>query len=417
MAKRLINRLTPLAVKRATAGAHLDGNGLILYVGKSASADGGGKSWIFRYKIRGRSTDMGLGSADIVTLTEARAKATECRKLLIDGIDPLTHRRAVLRERELAAMSARTFEECAKAYIAIHEAGWRNDKHRKQWTSTLTKYAYPKIGALDVREIGTPHVMRVLEPIWLKKNETASRLRGRIEAILDWAAVHGHRSGDNPARWKGHLDKLLPAPGKVQRETSKHHAALPYQEIGAFMRDLRGREGIAARALEFAVLTVARSGEVRHAVWQEIDLAARLWTVPAGRMKAGREHRVPLSGAAVTLLEALPRRDNYVFAAPRLGPLSDMSLTAVLKRMGRADLTAHGFRSSFRDWAGETTAHPREVIEHALAHQLKDQAEAAYQRGDLLVKRTVLMADWARHCVTVPDAAGVLPMRKRKVAK
>ncbi|MGF6954725.1 integrase [Paraburkholderia youngii] len=395
-------------------GYYLDGNGLILVVGKTD----GGRSWVFRYKTQGKTTEMGLGSADIVTLAEARQKMVEARKLLIDGIDPLAHRRSQMRERELAALSARTFEECARAYIEAHQAGWRNTKHRKQWTATLEQFAYPKIGALDVRDIETAHVMRVLEPLWLEKNETASRLRGRIEAILGWAAVHGHRSGENPARWKDHLDKLLPAPGKVQRQTSKHHAALPYSEIGAFMRDLRERQGMAARALEFEILTTTRPGEVRGSTWGEIDLNARLWTIPGLRMKGGREHRIPLSDDAVRLLESLPRRNDLVFPAPRGGMLSDMAPGAVLKRMGRPDVTAHGTaRSTFRDWAAECTNFPRELAEKALAHALKSEVEAAYQRGDLLAKRRLLMQAWAKYCSTMPATAGVLPMRKRKSVK
>ena len=417
MGKRLLNRLTPLAVKRAEKpGYYPDGNGLFLIVGKSP--DGvGGKSWALRYKVKGKTTEMGLGSADLVTLAEARQKMIDARKLLLDGIDPLRHRRELLRTREQAAANARTFEECARALVESKQAEWKNPKHRKQWVSTLETYAFPKIGTIDVADIDTAHVMRVLTPIWTAKNETASRLRGRLEAVLDWARVHEHRAGENPARWKGHLDKLLPAPGKVQRETAQHHAALPYAELGVFMRDLREREGVSARALEFAILTAARSGEVRGATWGEFDLDGKVWTVPGGRMKAGKEHRVPLSDDAVKLLETLPRSGDHVFPAPRGGMLSDMALTAVLKRMGRADLTGHGFRSTFRDWAGETTAHPREVIEHALAHQLKDKAEAAYARGVLMAKRGVLMADWARYCSTIPQAADVLPMTGKRKTK
>ncbi|CAG4889822.1 tyrosine-type recombinase/integrase [Paraburkholderia saeva] len=418
MGKRLVNRLTPLAIKRATkSGYYLDGNGLFLVVGKGTGAEVGGKSWVFRYKVQGKTTEMGLGSADIVTLSEARQKMTDARKLLLDGIDPLKHRQEVLRIRRHAEQSARTFEECARALIESKQSEWKNPKHRKQWVSTLETYAYPKIGSMDVADIDTAHVMRVLTPIWIQKNETASRLRGRIEAVLDWARVHEHRVGENPARWKGHLDKLLSAPGKVQRETSQHHAALAYSEIGAFLRDLRERDGMGARALEFAILTAARSGEVRGMLWSEVDLDAGIWTIPGIRMKAGKEHRVSLSDDAVKLLEALPRRNELVFPAPRGGPLSDMSLTAVLKRMGRADLTAHGFRSTFRDWSGEMSAHPREVIEHALAHQLADRVEAAYQRGDLFAKRKVLMADWAKYCSTIPQAADVLPMAGKRKTK
>ncbi|MFM0715928.1 integrase arm-type DNA-binding domain-containing protein [Paraburkholderia strydomiana] len=416
MGKRLLNRLTPLAVKRATKpGYYPDGNGLFLVVGKSTGAEVGGKSWVFRYKVQGKTTEMGLGSADIVTLAEARQKMAGARKLLLDGIDPVKYRQEVLKERKLAEQSARNFQECGKAMIEAKQAEWKNPKHRKQWTATLETYAYPVLGLMNVADIDTAHVMRVLEPIWLEKNETASRLRGRLEAILAWATVHKHRKGENPARWRNHLDKLLPAPAKVQRGTAQHHAALRYTEIGAFMRDLRERQGIAARLLEFEILTTTRPGEVRGATWGEIDLDARVWTIPALRMKGGAEHRVPLSDDAVKLLEAIPRGNDLVFPAPRGGMLSDMAPGAVLKRMGRAAVTAHGTaRSTFRDWAAECTNFPRELAEKALAHALKSEVEAAYQRGDLLAKRRLLMQAWAKYCATVPHAAAVLPMGTRK---
>ncbi|WP_321947089.1 tyrosine-type recombinase/integrase [Paraburkholderia sp. J10-1] len=416
MGKRLVNRLTPLAIKRATKpGYYPDGNGLFLVVGKGTGAEVGGKSWALRYKVNGRTTEMGLGGADIVTLVEAREQMIDARNLLRDGIDPLKHRREVLAARRMAAVNAKTFEECGVAYIKVHEAAWRNSKHRKQWAATLLTYANPIIGSMDVADIDTAHVMRVLEPIWLAKNETASRLRGRIESILGWAAVHGYRTGENPARWRDHMDKLLPAPGKVQRETSRHHPAIPYSEIGEFMRDLRERQGIAARLLEFEILTTTRPGEVRGATWGEVDLDARVWTIPASRMKGGAEHRVPLSDEAVKLLEALPRSSDLVFPAPRGGMLSDMAPGAVLRRMGRVDVTAHGTaRSTFRDWAAECTNFPRELAEKALAHALKSEVEAAYQRGDLLAKRRLLMQAWARFCGTIPRAADVLPMGTRK---
>lgn len=397
-----INKLSAVAVQKAKApGYYGDGGGLWLQISKL-----GGKSWVFRFTQHGKTREMGLGPVHTVSLSQARVKASEFRAVVADGRDPIAERKAQQQHARLSAANAKTFDECATAYIEAHRAGWKNEKHGKQWSATLDAYASPVIGKLPASAVDTGLVLRILEPIWQEKTETASRLRGRIESVLDWATVRGYRAGENPARWKGHLDKLLPARSKVQKV--QHHAALPYVEIGAFMAELRKREGVSARALEFSILTVARSGEVRGAMWAEFDLEGRVWTVPAERMKAGKEHRVPLSKEAVALLKALPRLEDceYVFPAPKGGKLSDMALTAVLRRMERADLTQHGFRSTFRDWAGETTAYPREVIEHALAHQLKDKAEAAYQRGDLLAKRARLMADWAKYCGLTKAAAG-----------
>jgi len=295
-------------------------------------------------------------------------------------------------------------------------AGWKNEKHGKQWTATLKTYAFPVMGTLPIAAIDTGLVLRVLEPIWYEKTETASRLRSRIESVLSWATVRGYRQGENPARWKNCLKELLRARNKIK--AVKNHAALPYVEIGAFMADLRQRKGISPRALEFAILTAARSGEVRGATWLEIDLQARIWTIPANRMKAGKEHRIPLSEDAVRLLEAMPRMEGseYAFPAPRGGQLSDMSLMEVLRRMEHGDVTQHGFRSTFKDWAGETTAYSREVIEQALAHKLKDKTEAAYQRGDMLAKRVRLMADWARFCSTVQKVSGNVIAINQEVA-
>ncbi|WP_218510508.1 site-specific integrase [Variovorax sp. dw_308] len=400
-----INKLSAVAVQRARApGYYGDGGGLWLQISKL-----GGKSWVYRFTLHGKAREMGLGPVHTVTLAEARTKAEGHRKLVADGRDPIAARKAEDQRLRLETAKAKTFAECATAYVDANRAGWKNEKHAKQWSATLETYAFPKIGQLSVAAIDTGLVLAVLQQevgddkaqLWYAKTETASRLRGRIESVLDWAAFRGYRQGDNPARWKGHLDNELPARNKVAKV--EHHAALPYAHMGAFMSELRQREGVSARALEFATLTAARSGEVRCALWAEIDLQAKTWTVPAERMKARKEHRVPLSTQAVKLLEALPRVEgcDYIFPAPRKGPLSDMALTAVLRRMERGDLTQHGFRSTFRDWAGETTAYPREVIEHALTHQLKDKAEAAYQRGDLLAKRARLMADWAKFCGTV----------------
>lgn len=345
-----------------------------------------------------RRLNMGLGSYPEFSLAEAREKARELRKQIRNGIDPLKKKHDRKAQEEKEARRQKTFCECAESVLEIKGRELRNKKHIAQWRSSLETYAYPFIGQKKVREITREDLLTLLEPIWLTKNETASRVRGRIETVLDYAKAKEYFDGDNPAAWKGMLKPLLPAPDKVQNK--KHHAALPYVETGTFMRALLVRTGISARALEFSILTAARSGEIRGAEWSEIDLEAKTWTIPAERMKAGKEHRVPLSDAAVVLLKTLPRfkDNNFVFPAPRGGQLSDMSLTAVLKRMGRSDLTQHGFRSTFREWAGETTNYPREVIEHALAHQLADKAEAAYQRGTLWPKRVSLMDEWSRYC-------------------
>jgi integrase len=325
------------------------------------------------------------------------------------GQDPIDSRRS---ERADAAARAglNTFGEVADAYIAAHEVSWRNSKHRQQWRNTLDTYAAPIIGKLPVAKVDVGVVMRVLEPIWLDKTETASRLRGRIESVLDYAAARGWRTGENPARWRGHLDHLLAKPGRVAKV--EHHAALPWREIGGFMAQLAAEEGVAALSLRFVILTAARTGEAIGARWSEIDMQAAIWTVPAERMKAGREHRVPLSDAALDVLRGaaklrkITHPDAPVFPG-RNGavPLSNMALLMLLRRMERADLTAHGFRSTFRDWCAESTNYPREVAEAAPAHTLKDKTEAAYQRGDMMEKRRRLMAEWATFC-SRPAAAG-----------
>ena len=328
---------------------------------------------------------MGLGPYPEIGLARAREKAMEARRLVKEGIDPLSER---------ARIPALTFKAAAEALIESKRPGWRNAKHAAQWTATLASYTYPSLGRLDVKAVDTQAVLEALRPIWTTKPETASRVRQRIEAVLDYATAMGARSGDNPARWRGHLDNLLPKPSKVK--VVEHHAALDWRKAPIFMAELEQREGTAAKALAFAILTAARSGEVRGMRWSEVDRDAAVWTVPASRIKAGKEHRVPLTAGALALLGERGAPDSFVFpgAARRSMPLSDMSLTAVLRRMGRGELTAHGFRSTFRDWAGEETAHAREVIEAALAHRLKDKAEAAYARGDLFVKRRRLMEEW-----------------------
>jgi integrase len=402
---RASNKLFAVEVKSITQkGMHHDGGGLYLQV-----SAGGAKSWIFRFMLDGRAREMGLGPVHTVPLADARKRAAECRRTRLDGIDPIDARRAERDQKKLEAAKSMTFDACAAAYIDAHKASWKNAKHRDQWPNTLNTYASPVFGSLPVQAVDVGLVMKALEPIWQTKSETASRLRGRIEAVLDWAAVRGYRKGDNPARWRGHLDKLLPPRDKVRRV--EHHPALPYDELFDFIVVLRGQEGIAARALEFLILTATRTGEVIGARWDEIDLREKIWIVPAARMKAGREHRVPLSAATVAILEEMKkiREGEFVFPGGKKGrPLSNMAMLAVLKRIGRSDLTAHGFRSSFRDWAAERTHFPGEVAEMALAHTVGDKVEAAYRRGDLFQKRRQLMEAWARFCKTARPQAEVI---------
>ncbi|MGH7088036.1 MAG: tyrosine-type recombinase/integrase, partial [Stellaceae bacterium] len=331
----------------AQKGMYHDGGGLYLQVGA-----GGAKSWIYRFMLDGRARAMGLGPAQSITLAEARKRAAECQRMRVDGIDPIEARGAQREHRKLEAAQALTFDACATAYIDAHKAGWQNAKHRDQWRNTLSTYAGPVFGALPVQAVEIGLVLKVLEPIWLTKPETASRLRGRIEAVLDWATVRGYRKGENPARWRGHLDKLLPARSKVRKV--EHHPALSYAKLADFMLALRSHEGVASLALEFLILTAARTGEVIGARWEEIDFAEHVWVVPAARMKARREHRVPLSGPAAAVLDRMGaiREAAFVFPGGKRGkPLSNMAMLKLLQRMGRADLTAHGFRSTFRDWA------------------------------------------------------------------
>ncbi|EKE75527.1 integrase family protein [Oceanibaculum indicum P24] len=390
-----------LVQKTKEPGRFADGGGLYLQISRL-----GGRSWLFRYTLEGRAREMGLGAVGTVSLAEARAKAADVRKLLATGVDPLADRQAKKREAEAAKTRMKTFKECATAYIAAHEPGWRNPKHRQQWKNTLYTYAYPILGDQAVGEVDLPLVLSVLEPIWTEKPETASRVRGRIEAILDWATVRGLRSGDNPARWRGHLDKLLVPKTKIRRV--RHHPAMPYDALPAFMVHLRARDAVAAQALEFIILTAARTSEALEAVWSEVDLDNAVWTVPGERMKAGRPHRVPLTRQALAVLEkARMIRDeengDYVFPGWKTGrPLSNMSLAMLLRRMDIEDLTVHGFRSTFRDWAAEQTSFAREVAEMALAHAISDKVEAAYRRGDLFEKRRRMMQAWADFCDQPP---------------
>jgi integrase len=363
---------------------------------------------------------MGLGSFPATSLADARGKAAAARKLREQGLDPIEEREAEKRQAAVATAKTITFERAADTYIGSHEAGWRNPKHRQQWTNTIRTYANPIFGELGVRDIDSGLVMQVLEPIWPTKPVTAGRLRGRIERILGWAKVHGYRDGENPARWKDNLDQLLPAHGKVRKV--KPQPALPYEQIGAFMAELQEQEGTAARALEFAILNASRSGEVRGMRWDggELDFTRNLWAVPAERMKGNREHRVPLTAPAVALLEHMRERrhSDYVFAGDVDGePLSDMALTAVIRRMndarkanglprwtdpkqGGRDVVQHGFRSCFRDWVSEETNFPDALAEAALAHRKGDRVEEAYKRGTMFEKRRLLMTLWAGYCTS-----------------
>ncbi|WNK19356.1 integrase arm-type DNA-binding domain-containing protein [Halomonas piscis] len=391
-------------------------------------SDKAGRSWILRTVIGGKRRDIGLGGFPDVTLAGARQAAREAKEKIRAGIDPVAERREL--RSQLIAQQARevTFAAAAAEVMKNKQAEATNPKHAQQWANTLKTYAFPVLGRMAVADIEISHVLKVLRPIWETKTETATRLRQRVEAVLAWATANGHRSGDNPAQWRGNLDAVLPKPSKVAK--AKNHAALPYTCAAEFMADLRTRNGLAAKALEFTILTAARSGEIRGAKWEEIDLASGVWTVPAERMKAKVEHRVPLSPSAVSLLEALPRMEGnpLVFPAPRGGEMSDATLAAVIKRMngkrpeGEAysdpkqdgrPITVHGFRSTFRDWAGESTAYPGEAIEQALAHTIRNAAEAAYRRGDMLDKRRRLMADWADYLAEPAGSAGsVTPIRK-----
>ena len=404
-------RVPPLSVKAVKAlrsGRHAVGGvpGLCLQV------SGASRAWVLRYSLAGRTRELGLGSAHEVTLDAARDAALEARKLLRASIDPIDDKRERRQELIVGARRALTFAVAVKQYVAAHGASWRNRKHRRQWTTTLETYAEPTLGALPVDRIEVAHVIKVLEPIWTTKTETATRVRQRIESVLDYCTARGFRKGENPARWKGHLDNLLPAPTKVAKV--EHFAAVPWREMPAFMQRLHAVEGVGARALEFATLTAARSGEVCGATWDEIDLGGALWVIPAARMKAGKMHTVPLSAPALRLLRDLPRFHDvpYVFPSPRRGALlGGLTLTTVLKRMEVA-ATAHGMRSAFRDWCSESTNYPRDVAEMALAHAIGNAVEAAYRRGDLMAKRTRLMRDWAAFLGSPARAGKVIDMQR-----
>ncbi len=413
---QIIERLSALKVEKVKApGMYLDGAGLYLQVSGNGT-DRVNKSWLFQYKFNGRQRQMGLGSYTVLCLAEARAKAAEARKLRLSGIDPLEARNADKAAEQLERAKETTFEECAEAYIKAHRPGWKNEKHAAQWQSSLKTYAYPLIGKLPVQEIDTDKVLSALQPIWTKVTETATRIRSRIELILDWAKVKGLRTGDNPARWKGHLDKLLPRRSKVQKV--KHHPALPYNDMAAFMVKLRKEEGVAARALEFVIMTCTRTTEARKAEWPEIGDKDTIWTVPEGRMKGEREHRIPLSSPATSVLRLRRKEqrkgEKLIFPSTKPGKsLSENAMLALLGRMGYGHITVHGFRSTFRDWAADCTEYADAVAEVALSHVNDDETEAAYKRSDLFEKRRALMGDWAKFCETQTQTNGAAKADKK----
>jgi integrase len=406
--------LTAKRVERTKQpGRYRDGivPGLLLQITES-----GAKSWVLRYELNGREHMMGIGPVKAFNLKEARERARSARQLLADGVDPLAAKHAAKAAAKAAAAKALSFREAAQRYFDQHEKKWTNASHRDQFLASLRSYAFPHIGGMDVATIGLADVLRCIEPHWTTKSITADRVRNRIESVLDWCVVRGHRPpGTNPARWRGHLDQVLPAARQVAPKV--HHKALPYPALPAFMADLRQREDVAALALQFLIVTAARTGEVIHAKWDEIDFATATWTIPAARMKARREHRVPLSQAAVDLLRKAPREagNEQIFIGPKPGlGLGGMTLSRLMKRMGR-DETVHGFRSAFSDWAHESTAHPNHAIELSLAHNVGTEVERAYRRKDMLAKRVRLMADWARYCASPPAKVAkgdnVTPMR------
>jgi integrase len=409
MARRLTKRLTSLQVTRLGPGMHPDGDGLYLKV-----APGGSRSWAFRYKRHGDPHEMGLGPVGTIGLAQARELAIDKRRLLATGIDPIDHRRAEAKAAKAQAARAMSFKDFATVFMDGRDAGLRNGKHRQQWRSTLSTYAYPVLGAVPIADIDVEMVLRVLRPIWASKPETASRVRGRIEVIIDAATAQGLFNRANPARWRGHLAHILPAKSMIRMVT--HHAAMDWREVPDFVADLRERAGVAAKALHLAILCASRSGEIRLARWHEFDFAQALWTIPASRMKSKREHRVPLSAQAVALLESLPRtRDtDLVFpGAAQDRPLSDMTLGAVLKRMQRDDVTPHGFRSSFKDFCRERCPHISDAVsEMALAHIVGDRTVQAYGRSDLLDARRTLMQIWADYVESRERADNVVMLHQ-----
>lgn len=399
-----MGNLSDRKVQTAQAGKFEDGEGLRLVVSPA-----GAKKWVLRLTVDGRRREMGLGSYPVVSLAEARAKAAEARQQRAQGLDPLA-------VRKVAVAKTPTFISAAAAFIRMNRRAWSNAKHGRQWCATLRTYAKPVLGTKPVDKIGTEDVLKVLQPIWTTKTETAKRVQGRMENILDFATARKWRTGENPARWRGHLDTLLPPPRKVARPV--HHPAMPYTEVPAFLAELRGNTSTSAWALRWLILTATRTGEVLGATWEEIDQTSKVWVIPGERMKAGRAHRVPLTDACMKILQSLPRvvGNPYLFpGAVRGRPLSGMALLMLMRGMGygvageRGDYVPHGFRSSFRDWAGEVSSFPRDVCEMALAHTVANQVEAAYRRGDLFAKRTAMMEQWGQWCGSFGHRGAILP--------
>lgn len=390
-------------------GNYGDGGGLWLQVSKWQS-----KNWVFRFTFDGKRREMGLGSCKDVTLADARILADSFRRMVRSGIDPIEARKAERTAQRAERMNIVAFPFCAEKYIEAHRHGWKNAKHTQQWTNTLSQYAYPVIGEIPVKNVDTALILRILEPIWTTKTETASRLRSRLENVLDWATTRGYRTGDNPARWKGHLENLLPKPSKVKKV--EHHAALPYPQINSFIQALRQHDHVSALALEFLILTAARTSEVIAATWDEINLNEMIWTIPANRMKAEREHRVPLSSRCIEILNKAinMRQSDFIFPGGRANKgLSNAAMDKLLQVTMGYECTVHGFRSSFRDWAGERTNYPNDLCEMALAHTIRNKTEAAYRRGDMLEKRRQMMNDWQKFCeTTIVTSSDIVPIRK-----
>ena len=435
---RSINKLSALTINQKNEpGYYLDGAGLYLQVSKSST-----KSWVFKYTLDNRSREMGLGSLLTVSLAEARDAARQARLQLIQHQDPITMRDAAIKARQFENAKRITFDECSKQYINTHRDGWKNAKHAEQWTNSLTTYCSPIMGSIYAADIDTGLVLKCLEPIWTTKTETATRIRGRVEKILDWARTRGYRSGENPARWKGHLEFSLAAPNAIAEV--EHHPALPYKQIAAFIKDMAAREGVSARALEFGILTATRSGDIRGATWGEIDFDDKVWSIPVERMKKVKSplqkveifHCVPLVDRAIEILEQRRteagkiKHDGVVFANAKNGQLSDATLKAVIERMnkrkdgpiwidpycGGRQVTPHGMRAAFSTWAAECTNHTREIREKALAHVIGDETERAYQRGDLLEKRRLLMNDWANYCAKPLGGDNVVGIMSKSAA-
>ncbi|WP_292934765.1 site-specific integrase [Noviherbaspirillum sp.] len=402
-------RISAVGIKHLKEGYHADGDGLYLQVSAT-----GAKSWILRFMLNKRAREMGIGAYPLYSLSEARERAKKYRQLVKDGIDPIEHRKAEREKNLMATAQRRTFEECAHEYQKLHASGWKNAKHASQWVNTLATYAFPEFGKKDISDVSKADVLRALEPIWATKPETASRVRQRIRAVLDWAAARDYRHGHDPHIWT-QISQSLPKTKDIK--PPKHFAACPYSEIYAALQSIKDSNAgpTVKNAFEFIILTAGRSGEVRGAEWSEIDLDGRRWIIPASRMKAKKEHRVPLSPRAIEILkEQQGKHATLVFPSDKGKTYSDMTFTMALRRLGH-EFTVHGFRSTFRDWAAEQTAFPREVCEAALAHvSAKDATEAAYFRSDLFEKRRQLMEAWATYCATEKKAAQVVGIGEKR---